>query len=403
MQGFYNPSKRISPLLLIYTLLVLFILIPVLSFIHSFILFYSPYIWINLITTFIYVTAIFYIGTYLLIKKAKVRNYLIAFILALLTILFTFIFTVLFYYLLHENTYTITFILTTLKPSNFYNTIKTIIIEGYPVIIKKEVLFIIHGIWMFIVLIFEILISLFFLVVSYIVQASRPFDEVNKKWAKTVKIKFPFIDNPIEFIESLRYDDYRTLIDFEELQDINNNYSIFEIFNMIDYYYITIENVININYKEEKIKEKELCRYLKISKIAGDLLLLKSKQDKNIKIIDEKTYKHEKLSVIYKFVVTSLFGIIMFIAFITNQLDIKYLKNPNVIVVIIVFSVYFITNMIINYLKKDIIILNNNEIVSSNIEQTKKDDLRLYNKIYFTIMSLISISVWIFIIILFWR
>jgi len=437
----YKPSGRVSALLLIYAPLTFLLLIPVISFFHAFVLFYSPYILLNLMVVAACALAIALLCTIWFVEKAKVRNYFVAFIGALLSTLLFFALSAAFFYMCRENAWTAGDFLYLLKPSNFYSALQSVITDGHtasiarlspsnavqsiitddytvPSIQGNAGSFTIRGVPLLIVLILEALVSFIFTVTCFLICAGMPFDEVNKRWVKEIEINFTYMEDIAALMESLRFNDFSVLSEFKILREINTDYLKVELFPMADRFYITIEGCRKTGVKKDggaKYDTEELCKYLTISKDAGNLLLSKrvhgGNNEATAKIVDKDVRMRERFSVLYAYIVTGVFFFAAYMAFATGQVDEETLRHPGVIVVAAVFVLYFVLAMIGSYAKEDVIIgdLDDNW-VPHGAEQdynqranVEKRDSGIGSKIYSTAMSIISIGVLVYVIVLFLR
>ncbi|MCL2605658.1 MAG: hypothetical protein FWD93_00085 [Coriobacteriia bacterium] len=245
-------------------------------------------------------------------------------------------------------------------------------------------------------------------------RTGKPFDEANKRWAKKTEMNTTFIEDPTRFMESLRYNDFSVLDKLQVLHTVNTDYAKFKIFPAAEGFCISIENFRKTRTKNNGVTKydgEKLCQYLMISKDAGSKLLSRSMLDNDSKatarIVGKRARWKEKLRIILIFFATGIFLFCGYMALVAGENAGEMLRHPIAVVVSAAFVLIFLLSLVGSYLKEDVILLEDNELDASWMppdattgkHHVKKRDRGLGYKIYFTLMSIISIVIFIFTVI----
>lgn len=275
MANYYTPSNGFSPMSFLFFILTSLIIIPILSFIYSYAIWYIPFPYINFFITAGFGFIIGIIITYLVVNLGKVRNPMLAGVFGFLGAFVGLYFSwAVWVSLAMESPSTLDSSLgLASQPMLLFNIIGTLMEVGVWGLFDS----IVSGIPLLIVWIIEALIVIVLGVISPLGKSREPFCEVNNKWfVEKALPAFNVINNPQDCVNAIEAKD----IEFFKMLGRSENpggdhHSQFLLYsNETNENFLSVSNQIkSINDNGEiEFDEKEIIRYVEISEEMSNFL-----------------------------------------------------------------------------------------------------------------------------------
>jgi hypothetical protein len=282
MSKYYQASGKSSPTSFLLFILTSVIAIPVLALAYTYLIWYIPFIYINLFITAGFGFAVGMAISHLAVKTGKVRNSTIAIIFGFLGGLFALYFSWAIWVDLVINagesygnsrigitTSNIEFLQVfglVLQPDTLFNFISEINKTGTWGIRGGTV----SGTFLTIIWIIELLIILILSIIFPYLKAKAPFCEVDNKWFKEEDLPaFSFIKNTKEMVVNLENSNQNSFIGLEHISNFETeSHSIFTLYSSEKgESFVTIENKLaKTNDKDEiEFEGDEFIEYISIS------------------------------------------------------------------------------------------------------------------------------------------
>ncbi|RNC87953.1 MAG: hypothetical protein ED556_01835 [Winogradskyella sp.] len=257
MLKFYEPSGNFSPVSFLYFLLTSIIVLPLLALIYTYLIWYIPFVYVNLFITIGFGFAVGFAINFMVIKLGKVRNKTLATIFGVLSGLIALYFSWAVWVDLVFNVgevYGTSRIGIATSNIKFFQVVQLALHPKELFLIIMEInesgtwgfgSTTVSGIFLAIIWIIEALIVLVLSVLAPIGQSTIPFCEHDNKWFKENELPaFNLISNPNEFIG---YIENHNSDAFKELTKVPNSgesdHSIFTLYSSKKgENYLSIEN-----------------------------------------------------------------------------------------------------------------------------------------------------------------
>ncbi len=290
MSKYYQASGKSSPISFILFIITLVTAIPVLALAYTYLIWYIPFIYINLFITVGFGFAVGIAISQLAIKMGKVRNSKIAIIFGFLGGLFALYFSWALWVDLVINagesygnskigitTSNVEFLQAlelVLQPDMLFNLISKINKTGTWGIQGGSV----SGVFLTLIWIIELLIVLVISVIVPYLKANSPFCEIDNKWFSEKELPaFNFIKNPKEMKANLENANQNSFIGLEHITNFETeSHSIFTLYSSEKgASFVTIINKrAKKNDKNEiEFKDNEFVEYISISSELKNKLL----------------------------------------------------------------------------------------------------------------------------------
>lgn len=292
MLKFYKPSGHFSPLSFLYLAITAIVVLPILALIYTYLIWYIPFVYINLFITLGFGFAVGFAVNFLVIKLGKVRNTKLAMIFGLIAgfiaLYFSWVVWVDLVFNMGESYGTSRIGITTsnikffqvvqlaLHPKELFQIILEINQTGTWGFGSTAV----SGIFLAIIWIIEALIVLVLSVLLPLGQAKTPFCEYDNKWFKEDTLKpFNFIIARSELIKNIENSNSETFDELSIIVDPKlNSHSIFTLYSSKKgESYLSIENKKMRKNKKNEIEfdNDEFISYAFINRDLKDSLLKK--------------------------------------------------------------------------------------------------------------------------------
>lgn len=292
MAKYYKSSGNFSPISFLYFIVVSLVILPILALIYTYLIWYIPFVYINLFITIGFGFAVGLVVNLLVIKLGKVRNTTLAVIFGLIAgsiaLYFSWVIWVDLVFNAGESYGTSRIGITTsnikffqvvelaLHPKELFSIITEINSVGTWGFRSTAV----SGLFLTVIWIIEALIILVLSFLLPLGQSSTPFCELNNTWFKEIELPaFNFINEPLEFIANL---ENSVSTSFDELEKVINpeeaDHSLFTLYSSKKGdAYLSIENCkLKKNSKGEIDFDKdELVTYIALNNEIKDTLLKK--------------------------------------------------------------------------------------------------------------------------------
>lgn len=291
MAKYYKPSGKFSPISFIYFILTALIVLPILALVYTYLVWYIPFVYINLFITIGFGFTIGFAISFLAIKFGKVRNSTIALTLGLIGGLIALYFSWAIWVDLVINAgenYGNSRIGITASSTRFSQLFRLVLNPKILMEIIAEINSIgtwgigsstVSGVFLTIIWVIEALIIIVITTVMSYTAAKIPFCELDNKWfdVNNDLPAFSYIENPTEMINLLERLNPNSFEHLAIIKDIeNNSHSIFSLYTSSHRdSYLSIENKLaKTNDKGEvEFDDNEFIEYIYINNELKDKLL----------------------------------------------------------------------------------------------------------------------------------
>lgn len=292
MANYYKASGQFSPISFLYFIGASLIVLPILALIYTYLIWYIPFIYINLFITLGFGFAVGLTVNFLVIKLGKVRNHKLAmvfgFFAGLIALYFSWAVWVDLVFNIGESYGTSRIGITTsnikffqvvelaLHPKELLSIIAEINAVGTWGIGSSTV----SGIFLTIIWIIEALIVIVLSILPPLGQSKTPFCELNNNWFKEVELPaLEVIRLPGKFIEDI---ENVNLQSFEDLKTVHTpkveSHSVFTIYSSKKgENYLSVENRKASKNRKGDIdfNKEEFVTYIQLDKEIKEVLLKK--------------------------------------------------------------------------------------------------------------------------------
>lgn len=406
----YKPSGKVSWVCLPLLCILLFLLIPAVSFIYIFIMRHSPSVILNGV---LYLAAVFLIalfGSRVYLRPGKVRNLQLAGLSAVLAGITFFYMMFACYYLLSAGDSSperLAGLL--LDPAGLLEAWKGLIEKGFLIsTVKGKPLFTLRGGFFIAVMAAVLLLTIIALVIVYVDVAWFPFCEASKKWAASRTIYLEYIENKEVFIQKLAFGDTSPLRQLDVLREVNCSHCEAELYitDQNSDFYITLENKKKAQGGTGadgtvKFEEDEIMQLLRLDRETGEILLAKAAsgpEQASARIVTEESAK-SKIMIYIRMAAAAIVQIALSaLCFVEDDSVQKFMSNGLVGYYMIISLVINLLSLIGCFVKEDVILKNEGSVSFDETRryQVEKQDSPAGYKVYYAAMALTSILILLF-------
>jgi len=288
MATYYKPSGSYSPMAFLLFVLACLIVIPILSTIYAYAIWYIPIPYVNFLVTGVFGFVVGLAVTILALKYGKVRNNTVATVLGILAGLWALYFhwAVWIDLVFHISESTQEGDMIAVSNANFGEVLGLAMNPSALFSIMSEINEFgtwgikggsVKGGFLTFIWIIEAIMIVGITVLSSSGQAGKPFCELNQKWYNEKELAATsLISNPKEFIESLSQGNASALEGITtEADPKTQNHSKFTLFgNETNENYLSLSNFVGTTNSKGELKMEEhiVASYLKVSEEIADKL-----------------------------------------------------------------------------------------------------------------------------------
>lgn len=403
----YKPSGKISWIFFPLLLLFLFLIIPSVSFLYVFALYYNPSILFNIILYLLAVYLLALFGSRVCIRPGKVRNPMAAGFSGVLA-------GALFHYMMFASYYLFTMgesspnklLELAFQPISLLGAWKRMIETGFPITTLKGVqLFTLKGGFFIAAVVILLILTVCVLIVVYVDVSWFPFCETSKKWAVSKKIYLEYIEDKDLFIKKLAFGDASLLQQLEVLKGVNCNYSEAELYitdNNSDFY-ITIVNKRRKEGKTDKDGEaeyegEELTDMLKLDSRTGEILLARAAigpEQPGAKIVTQETGKSKAMVYIRMAAASCIQLGLIYFSFMKQETVRELLTNGLVWYYMLITLIIHSLSLLSCFSKEDVMVKKEEGLYFDDTKryQIERQTAPLGYKIYHGLMAATSVLI----------